>query len=44
MEKAKLAGDDNPAVAMSMLDSLQADIDMNDEYVLMKYELLRIRL
>ena len=44
MEKAKLAGDDNPAMAMSMLDSLQADIDMNDEYVLMKYELLRIRL
>ncbi|MGM9713959.1 MAG: tetratricopeptide repeat protein [Prevotella sp.] len=44
MERIKLIGDENPAIAMSMLDSLQVDIDVEDEHELMNYELLRIRL
>lgn len=44
MEQIKKIGDENPAKALTMLDSLEARIKGEDDYASHKYELLRIRL
>lgn len=44
MEHIKRIGNENPKLALSMLDSLELDVRENSEYVQNKYDLLRIRL
>lgn len=40
----KKVGDNNPKEAMKMLDSIYAEARNSSEYVMMKYDLLKIRL
>lgn len=44
LEQIKAVGDDNPVMAINMLDSLDFDFRNADEYKKAKYDLLRIRL
>ena len=44
LERIKKTGDDNPAMALKMLDSLQVESRNRSEYAKNKYELLHIRL
>ena len=44
MESIKIVGDENPEKALSMLDSLEIQIREENDYVINKYDLLRIRL
>ena len=43
-ERIKIAGDENPNKALSMLDSLEIGVREKSEYIKNKYDLLRIRL
>ena len=44
MDQIKTVGDENPALALKMLDSIYVDARNASEYALMKYDLLKIRL
>ncbi len=44
LEQIKKVGDDNPRLALNMLDSITIQVRDNSEYVQMKYELTKIRL
>ena len=44
LEEIKEVGNEEPKLAMKMLDSLQNDMDKADRYIWNKYELLSIRL
>lgn len=44
MDQSKTVGDENPALAMKMLDSIYVDARNASEYAMMKYDLLKIRL
>lgn len=44
MERIKEIGNENPKMALVMLDSLEADIRNESDYVKNKYDLLKIRL
>ena len=44
MDQIKTVGDENPALAMKMLDSIYVDARNASEYAMMKYDLLKIRL
>ena len=44
MEQIKKVGDDNPRLALNMLDSLTIQVRNESEYVQMKYDLLNLRL
>ena len=44
MERIKEIGNENPKMALVMLDSLEADIRNESDYAKNKYDLLRIRL
>lgn len=44
MEHIKAVGDNNPILALSMLDSLQLDIRNSDEHTRMTYDMLSLRL
>lgn len=44
MDHIKTVGDENPALAMKMLDSIYVDARNASEYAMMKYDLLKIRL
>lgn len=44
MDQIKAVGDENPALAMKMLDSIYVDARNASEYTMMKYDLLKIRL
>lgn len=44
MEHIKRVGNENPRLALDMLDSLEIDIRNNGEYMQNKYDLLQIRL
>lgn len=44
MEQIKAIGDENPIVALKMLDSLEVEIRDKNEYIQNKYDLLRVRL
>ena len=44
MKQIKKVGDDNPRLAMNMLDSLTIQVRDKSEYVQMKYDLLSLRL
>lgn len=44
MEIIKAIGDKNPALAQKMLDSLKLDVRNADEYTMMKYDLLTLRI
>ena len=44
MEKIKKIGDDNPRLALNMLDSITILVRNESEYVQMKYDLLNLRL
>ena len=44
MDQIKTVGDENPALALKMLDSIYVDARNASEYTIMKYDLLKIRL
>ncbi len=44
MDHIKAVGDENPALALKMLDSIYVDARNASEYAMMKYDLLKIRL
>lgn len=44
LERIKTVGNDNPELALAMLDSLDIQIRDESEYIKMKYDLLKIRL
>ena len=44
MDQIKTVGDENPALALKMLDSIYVDARNASEYTMMKYDLLKIRL
>lgn len=44
MDHIKTVGDENPALALKMLDSIYVDARNASEYAMMKYDLLKIRL
>ena len=44
MDQIKTVGDENPALALKMLDSIYVDARNASEYAMMKYDLLKIRL
>ena len=44
LEQIKTVGNDNPELALAMLDSLDIQIRDKSEHIKMKYDLLRIRL
>lgn len=44
MDEIKHTGETNPELALRMLDSIQAEVSGNDEYIQNKYHLLNIRL
>lgn len=44
MDQIKTVGDENPALALKMLDSIYVDAKNASEYTIMKYDLLKIRL
>lgn len=44
MDQIKTVGDENPALALKMLDSIYVDARNASEYAIMKYDLLKIRL
>ena len=41
MDQIKTVGDENPALALKMLDSIYVDARNASEYAMMKYDLLR---
>ena len=43
-DQIKTVGDENPALALKMLDSIYVDARNASEYAMMKYDLLKIRL
>lgn len=44
LERIKTIGNENPQMALSMLDSLEVEVRSESEYVQSKYDLLKIRL
>lgn len=44
MDEIRQTGETNPELALRMLDSIQAEVSGNDEYIQNKYHLLNIRL
>lgn len=44
MDQIKTVGDENPALALKMLDSIYIDARNASEYTIMKYDLLKVRL
>ena len=44
MDQIKTVGDENPALALKMLDSIYVDARNASEYAMMKYDLLKVRL
>ena len=44
MEQIKVIGDNDPNMALSMLDSLEIEVREKNDYIKNKYDLLRIRL
>lgn len=44
LDKIKSTGDTNPALAISMLDSIKSDMEEGSKYVRIKYMLLQMRL
>ena len=44
MDHIKTVGDENPALALKMLDSIYVDARNASEYAMMKYDLLKVRL